>query len=91
MHISLSPDGHRLAASSISGRGVNVWDADRGKKIVSFPEEKGIVWSLAWSPDGEHLAVGRSDGGLAVWNWAEVQHQLAELGIAWNDEPSRQK
>ncbi len=83
MHLSLSPDGSRLAASSASGHGVNVWDVASGRLLVPLPEEKGIVWCLAWSPDGRRLAVSRSDGGLAVWDCDSVRRQLAELGVGW--------
>jgi WD40 repeat protein len=50
--------------------------------VVTLPPETGDVWSLAWSPDGRRLAVGLSDGGLAVWDLDEVRARLAEFGLA---------
>jgi WD40 repeat protein len=83
LHVGLSPDGRWLAASSASGRGVNVWDVERGRLLVPLPEEKGTVWCLTWGPDSRRLAVSRSDGGLAVWDLDSVRRQLAELGAGW--------
>jgi WD40 repeat protein len=83
MHIGLSPDGRWLAASSVSGRGVNIWDTGTGKRLVALPEETGSVWCLAWSLDGRRLAVSRSNGHLAVWNLPSIRKQLADLGVGW--------
>jgi WD40 repeat protein len=83
LHIGLSPDGRRLAASSMTGRGVDIWDTATGKLLVPLPEEKGTVWCMAWSPDGERLAVCRSNGRLAIWNYDSVRSQLQELGVGW--------
>jgi WD40 repeat protein len=83
MHIGLSPDGHWLATSSVTGRGVNIWDTASGQLVVPLPEEKHVVWCLAWNPDGRHLAVSRSNGALAVWDLASVRRQLSELGMEW--------
>jgi WD40 repeat protein len=62
--IALSSDGGRLAG--ICGRNVTVWDAESGSLLLKLPEEHGLIYCLAWSPDREHLAVGTSDGGLAT-------------------------
>ena len=48
----------------------------------------GTVWGLAFAPYGRRLAVGRSDGGLAVWDLEGVRARLAEFG-ADVPEPSR--
>ena len=33
-----------------------------------IPAEKGYVFSLAFSPDGERLAVGTESGMIRIWN-----------------------
>src|SRR5262249_42810528 len=43
----------------------------------------GTLWSMAWSPDRERVAVGLADGGLAIWNVPKIQDQLARIGLAW--------
>ena len=57
-----------------------------GSQVFSLPQESGPIWSLAWSPDGERLAVGLADGGLAIWNVRRIQAQLAQIGLAWRPD-----
>ena len=83
LKVGLSPDGRCLAATNISGHGVNLWDTESGKGLVSLPDEAGVVWCFAWSPRSDHLAVSRSNGSIAVWDLPEVRRQLGELGLQW--------
>jgi WD40 repeat protein len=65
--VEFSPDGKRLAVASMA---VKVWDTASGKKVFgqdpSFfgqptkeeEDDSGMVWGLAFSPDGKHLAWG---------------------------------
>src|SRR5262249_15283665 len=48
---------------------------------LTRPTEGSEIWSLAWAPDGTRLAVGLSDGGLAVWDLEQVRVRLAEFGL----------
>ncbi len=83
IHIGLSPDGRYLAASNVSGHGVNLWDTETGKLLVTLPDEPGVIWCLAWSAKSTSLAVSRSNGSIAVWDLPEVRRQLGELGLQW--------
>jgi WD40 repeat protein len=64
-HVSWSPDGSKLAASSDDGYTM-VWDLTSGKMLYSFPNS--IYWysasPLAWSPDGSELTTAGAD----LWN-----------------------
>ena len=55
------------------------WTWNGGEIAWTFREERGPVWSLAFSPDGRRLAVGLSDGGLAVWNLDRFRALLDEV------------
>jgi WD40 repeat protein/tRNA A-37 threonylcarbamoyl transferase component Bud32 len=69
MAMGFSPDGTRLATASVT---VKVWDTATGKKIFgkdpplfgqpkndqAEEDEFGMIWGLAYSPDGKHLAWG---------------------------------
>ena len=48
-----------------------------------MPEEQAVIYCFAWSPNREHLAVGYSDGGLAIWDLVQMKAQLDEIGLGW--------
>jgi WD40 repeat protein len=84
-HIALSPDGKWFAALTQPDT-VSVWRLPSGKHEFSLRPEVSTIWSLAWDPSSEHLAVGQSDGGLAIWHLAKIQKKLIESGLPGNDE-----
>jgi tetratricopeptide (TPR) repeat protein len=55
------------------------------REIFTLPPEGADVWSLAWAPDGSRLAVGLSDGLVAVWDLEAVRDRLVDFGF---DSPS---
>lgn len=63
--VAFSPDGKRLASGSTGGRPegkslpgeVKVWDAQTGQELVTLKERTSPVTCLAFSHDGERLAV----------------------------------
>jgi WD40 repeat protein/serine/threonine protein kinase len=79
--IALSADGAKLAG--IRGRNVTIWETASRSVSLRLPEEQSLIYSLAWSPDRERLAVGTSDGGLAIWNLPKIKAQLDEIGLGW--------
>jgi WD40 repeat protein/serine/threonine protein kinase len=80
-HTALSPDGTWLA---VGGRKpVTVWDLTKRELVLALPEERGTVWSLAWSPNKDLLAVGSSDGGLVIWNLSRIKAELTQIGLSW--------
>jgi WD40 repeat protein len=81
VHTALSHDGVWLAAGG--SKAVSVWDMNKRELVVVLPEERGTVWSLAWSPDRESLAVGSSDGGLVIWNLPRMKTELSRIGLGW--------
>jgi WD40 repeat protein len=56
--LAFSPDGRRLAATGRSGQ-VWVWDTHRGLIVPTFRSSPGDTVGIAFSPDGQWLAVGR--------------------------------
>jgi WD40 repeat protein len=81
MQICLSPDGHKVALSSASGLGVDVWDVNSGALLYGLPEAKGAIWRLVWSSDSQRLAVTRSSGELGIWNLTECGRVLSTVGL----------
>ena len=80
--ISISPEGTTLALSTPSRLGVDLRDRESGRLLYTLPAERtSVVW-LDWSPDGQRLAISRSDGAIDIWNLTEIERVLADLGLA---------
>jgi WD40 repeat protein/tRNA A-37 threonylcarbamoyl transferase component Bud32 len=80
-NLTVSPDESRFGVVTPSGLRVELRDTVTGALIYTLPEESGTIWWLAWSSDGQQLAVSRANGEIAVWNLKEVETQLAQLGL----------
>jgi len=70
--ITVSPDGHTLAAGSNYGT-VGLWSTITGQTLKSFPTQRnGTIDALAFSPDGKVLATGTQSpgnfGGVQAWD-----------------------
>ncbi|HTU18719.1 MAG TPA: protein kinase, partial [Gemmataceae bacterium] len=81
--VAASSDGRRLVAGTEEPYTEALWSSQTGSRVFSFPPERGEIWGRAFSGDGERLAIGLADGGLAIWNVPKIQAQLAQLGLAW--------
>jgi WD40 repeat protein/serine/threonine protein kinase/tetratricopeptide (TPR) repeat protein len=75
--VTASPDGRWLEASAL-------WSST-GSRVFALPQE-GACWSEAVSRDCKRLALGMTDGGLAIWNVPRIQAQLAQIGLAWRED-----
>jgi WD40 repeat protein len=78
---ALSPDGAWLAVGG--DRAVTVWDLNKRELLFALPEERGTIWSLAWSPDKSLLAVGSSHGGPTIWTLPRIRAELSRIGLGW--------
>ncbi|MBP6298106.1 MAG: hypothetical protein KA401_02070 [Anaerolineae bacterium] len=64
--IDWSPDGSRIAASSLDGHGLRVWNSRTGGLISSLARGSQGVSSVKWNPDGESLAIGFMSDGASI-------------------------
>jgi serine/threonine protein kinase/WD40 repeat protein len=80
--IAASWDGKWLAAVR-AGTEVTLVDLDTKRIFGTLPAQGSVIWGLAWSPQGERLSLGLADGGLVVWDIAEIKSQLHEFGLDW--------
>jgi WD40 repeat protein len=87
-HLALSPDG-RWAATSKGAQEIVVYDLQAAREILRLPGEGSDIWCLAWSADGRRLAVGTSDGGVALWDVEAVCARLGEFGLPLPQTPFR--
>ena len=79
--INLCPDGSKLAISSPSERGLDIWNWKTGTRIYSLPEEDGTIYWLSWSADSRRVAVARDNGKIALWDLNAVDQILDRLGL----------
>ena len=80
-HIAASPNG-RLLAGEPKPSSVGLWDLDRPVPALELRAERSPVWSIAWGPDSDLIALGLSDGGLVLWDLDAVAERLAAIGLA---------
>jgi WD40 repeat protein len=69
----VSPDGAELAAAG-DGDGVYRWeirDPAAPRPLAMLPSSSD-TWSIAYHPDGRHVAVSDTDGDVVLWDLAGV-------------------
>ena len=80
--LALSVNGRLLAVGNRMG-GVTVIDTTTGKTRHKLPGSpggaEGFVSSLAFSPDGNYLAVGAEQGHIDLWSLADLAGPLVRL------------
>ncbi|HEV8578232.1 MAG TPA: WD40 repeat domain-containing protein [Thermoanaerobaculia bacterium] len=97
-----SPDGRRLAISSIDSSGTTVFDAASGKSLFGVRGGAEDIYAIlgasgvAFSPDGDLLATVLERNTVKVWNahdgteWATLYgHGSVVRGIAFSADGSK--
>lgn len=64
--VAFSPDGKSLAAAA--GHGICVLDLPTGAVRVAIKGHQGMVWDVAYTPDGARLVTASSDGTVRFWD-----------------------
>ena len=69
--ISFTPDGSILASAggNTSDYAIYLWDVVNNQSLGTLDGHTGIVWDVAFSPNGQYLASVSSDATLKVWDW----------------------
>jgi len=63
-----SPDGKKILTTSFGGDGATIWNAETGEKILVFTEHTGALIFPTWSPNGQRVATGETNGTVKIWD-----------------------
>jgi WD40 repeat protein len=74
-----SSNGTMLAQVVRSNLRLDLWDASNQRLLYSLPQEEGTPYWASWSPDSRRIAVGRSNGDIAIWTLDQMGRWLAQL------------
>jgi WD40 repeat protein len=68
--VAVRPDGQEIVTAGWVSTLANVWDVQTGQRRVTFSGHRGVVFCVAWHPDGRRVAsAGANDQLLTVKVW----------------------
>ena len=69
--LAFTPDESVLASAggNASDFAIHLWDVVNNQSLGTLDGHSGIIWDVAFSPNGKLLASVSSDGTLKVWDW----------------------
>lgn len=85
--LAVSPDGRRVATGNPDGR-VLIRDVASRRILASSPKRVGFASDLAFSPDGNVLAIAESRGAISLWNLSGRRSWRRLTGLAGNTGPA---
>ena len=74
---AVSTDGQMIASASADGT-ARIWGID-GNSLAEIAVDDTQVLSVAFSPDGNRLAMGLENSQIQIWQWGEQQSLLTTL------------
>jgi WD40 repeat protein len=81
---ALSPDGSILAAfNEIETFLVATESGEILTRLIEPPGTQGYVTDMAFSPDGQTLALLRRNAVLTLWDMARLRSELATRSLDW--------
>lgn len=67
MHVAWSPDGAFLATGAPFEQNIGLWDVQQGKLLCAFQRSDVGTNDLAWSPNGQYVAIASANRRVEVW------------------------
>jgi WD40 repeat protein len=77
--MALSADGTRALTRFGTNEGAKLWDVATGELLFEIQRRSGDIISVAFSPDGRHLAagaLGEDDSAVMLWRTATGRPEL---------------
>jgi WD40 repeat protein/predicted Ser/Thr protein kinase len=74
--VAFSPDGRRLATSSVGREAVKLWDLLTYRELITLAGQGSNFHFVAFSPDGRWIAACSEEGRLHLWrapSWEEIE------------------
>ena len=77
---AFNPYNSSMLASGHSDGQIRVWNTSTRTLLYIIYDDKDLILSLAFSPDGKVLASGSADGNVRLWNagTGALRHKLSE-------------
>ncbi|XZE55083.1 protein kinase domain-containing protein [Planctomycetaceae bacterium SH139] len=94
--VSFSPDGAKIVSGDWNGK-IQFWDTNSGDRIGNPIQASGSkIWSIAFTSDGEKMALGCSDGQIRLCDASNPRemkvftgHTDAVTSVSFNQNGSR--
>jgi WD40 repeat protein len=80
--LAIRADGRLVAAGNDGGK-ICVLDTRTGQELACWEAHTGRVTALSFSPDGQALASGSSQGAIKLWDLRRARQELTDLGFDW--------
>jgi WD40 repeat protein len=90
--LTWSPDGTRLAIGFANGEVAQI--TTQGRFLWRRPVDPNLIWSIAWSPNGEHLALATGEHRRLCILSADSGNMVLErsefaLCVSWSPNAQR--
>src|SRR5262245_24705935 len=92
--LAVSPDGRKIAAAGLGANEmpVKIWDVESGREDFELAGHQGVVFCVAWHPDGELITSSGGTGkqkpfAVKVWN-VQKREVLFEVPVGPLETPA---
>jgi WD40 repeat protein len=69
--VAITPDNGTVVTGGGNAEdfAIHIWDVASGQSLGTLNGHTGIIWALAFSPDGQMLVSVSSDKTAKIWDW----------------------